>query len=61
MEELFNSSRGLQSLEDKRNRSTQELKWGYVKEIEQVNNTSLCLCVHVHACMHVRVCMCVRV
>ena len=39
LEELYNSSRGLQTLSEKLNNCTMELKWAYVKEIEQVNDT----------------------
>ena len=52
LEELFKSTQGLESLGQKLNRCTNELKWAYVNEIEQV-----ILC----ACMSVCVCVCVRV
>ena len=51
LEELYNSSQGLQSLEEKRNRCAKELKWAYVKEIEQVAK-------HVCACVCLSVCTC---
>ena len=38
LEELYKSTQGLQTLSEKLNKCTIELKWAYVKEIEQVNN-----------------------
>ena len=58
LEELFKSTQGLESLGQKLNRCTNELKWAYVNEIEQVI-LCVCVCVCVHACL--RVCMGVSV
>ena len=44
LEELFKSTQGLESLGQKLNRCTNELKWAYVNKIEQVI-LCVCLCV----------------